>query len=255
MESFYLTLPSNSSVDIFPDNKLNSFKVKLQRSLPIVQGKWEVGLSEIQFPKSWYNVTDAWMRVRTAQNSEPFHIRVKNGFYKDIVELIDYMYGLIAADVRFPDKIRFHYDNVANRVILTVQENIDKTAIGIAFSQNLLNMLGFGNSKKEGEYFSQGVFVDGPTDINEGFSALYLYSDVVEDQFVGGYMVPLLRVVPFKNDGKKHYVWVNFNHVQYLPVLDRQADSIEINIRRDNGKTVPFQDGKVVVTLHFRRIK
>lgn len=254
MGSFYLTLPSNSSQVVFPDNKLNSYKVKLQKPLPITQGKWEVCLSEIQFPKTWYNVANAWMKVHTAHNS-PLNILLKNGYYRSVDELIDYMYNIVAADVRFPDKIRFSFDTIANRVILQVLENSDKSPIGISFSQNILNILGFARSKKEGEYFSQGVFVSGPTDINEGFSALYVYSDVVENQFVGGSMVPLLRVVPFKNDGKRHNVWVNFNHVQYLPVLDRQTDSIEINIRRDNGETVPFQDGKVVVTLHFRRIK
>lgn len=255
MESFYLTLPSNSSKNVFPDNKLNSDKVKLSRSLPIGQGKWEVGLSEMQFPKSWYNLTDASMRVRTTESSAPFLIRLRNGFYDNIDVLLDHMRERLAADVRFPDKIRFTFDSIANRVILQVLENSDKTPIGISFSQNLLNILGFAKSKTEEDYFSQGVFVDGPTDINEGFSALYVYTDAVEDQFVGDYMVPLLKVVAFDNDGKKQNVSVSFNRIQYLTVLDRQTDSIEVNIRRDNGDPVAFQDGKVVITLHFRKVK
>lgn len=68
-------------------------------------------------------------------------------------------------------------------------------------------------------------------------------------------MVPLIQIVPFKNDGKRRNTWVRFNPIQYLPVMDNQADSIEINIKRDNGEPVPFQDGKVVVKLHFRKIK
>lgn len=255
MASFYYTLPSNSSEYIFQENTQSSYKVKINKQLPITQGKWEVGLSDIQFPKSWYNVTGAWMRVRLAQNSDPFLIRVKDGYYKDIEELVAEMHQGLGSDVRFPDKISFRYDRIANRVIIVVLENSDQSPIGVSFSQNLLNVLGFSESKKEGEYFSQGVFVDGPTDINEGFSALYVYSDVIENQFVGGYMVPLLQIVPFKNDGKRHNTWVTFNPIQYLPILDNQADSIEINIKRDNGKLVPFQGGKVVVKLHFRKTK
>lgn len=255
MESFYLTLPSNSSKSIFPENKLNSYKVKLPRLLPISQGKWEVGLSEIQFPKSWYNLTDAWMRVRTSQSSVPFCIPLKNGFYNNIGELLDHMREKLSADVRFPDKIRLTFDSISNRVILHILVNSDKTPISISFSQNLINILGFAKSKSEGDFFSQGVFVDGPADINEGFSALYVYTDVVENQFVGDYMVPLLKVVAFDNESKKRNVSVSFNRVQYLAVLDRRTDSIEVNIRRDNGESVPFQDGEVVITLHFRKIR
>lgn len=251
MDSFYLTLPSNSSKNIFPDNKLHSFRIKLQKSLPISQGKWVVGLSEIQFPQSWYNITNAWIRIRVAQNSDPFECMLKDGYYQDIEELLSYIHGILRA-AKLEDKIMLNFDKIQNRVIMQVFENSDKSTIGVTFSQNLLNILGF--SKKEGDYYSTGMVLEKPTDINEGFSALYIYTDIVQDQIVGDVMVPLIRVVPFKNNSKRNHTWVNFNRVQYLSVLDRQTDSIEINIRRDNGEVIPFQHGKVVVTLHFQRI-
>lgn len=56
MNNFYVTLPSNSSMDYFPKNTQSSFCTKLSSSLILSGGDWEVGLSEIFIPRSWFNV-------------------------------------------------------------------------------------------------------------------------------------------------------------------------------------------------------
>ena len=40
----------------FHDNKTSNFKVNLPKPLELDPTKWEVALSEIQFPHSWYNI-------------------------------------------------------------------------------------------------------------------------------------------------------------------------------------------------------
>ena len=45
----YVTLPSNSSMDIYPENKASSFKVSLPETLQVDPEYWEVALKEIQF--------------------------------------------------------------------------------------------------------------------------------------------------------------------------------------------------------------
>ena len=56
MESeFYAMLPSNSSLQYFPDNKRSNFVTKLSRTLQL-DGEWEVGLTEIVYPHTWYNI-------------------------------------------------------------------------------------------------------------------------------------------------------------------------------------------------------
>jgi hypothetical protein len=52
---FYLTLPSNISMDYFPNNTLASFTTRLPEMLDL-DGSWEIELAEIQYPHSWYNV-------------------------------------------------------------------------------------------------------------------------------------------------------------------------------------------------------
>ena len=71
---------------------------------------------------------------------------------------------------------------------------------------------------------------------------------------VGDTAVPLLRAVPLEG---KHgdVVSTSFDNVQYIPVLHKEFTTIEINIRDDAGRRVPFERGRVTVTLHFRRRK
>src|SRR3989442_829745 len=58
MTHFYLTLPSNSSQEYFPDNTKTEFTTKLASTIELTN-EWEVGLAEIMFPRSWYTVSKA----------------------------------------------------------------------------------------------------------------------------------------------------------------------------------------------------
>ena len=64
---FYLTLPSNSSMNYFPTH----YTTKLPKILDL-DGAWEIGLAEIQYPHSWYNVKnkEAWLKVHFYKESE-----------------------------------------------------------------------------------------------------------------------------------------------------------------------------------------
>ena len=61
---FYLTLPSNSSMNYYPDNTLAHYTTVLAQDVDL-SGRWEVGLSEIQYPYSWHNMNDyaGWIIV------------------------------------------------------------------------------------------------------------------------------------------------------------------------------------------------
>ena len=62
-EQFYLVLPSNSSLNIFLENKTSSYKIQLPYSLEFNITKWEVALSKIQFPNNFYTIRDGRNRT------------------------------------------------------------------------------------------------------------------------------------------------------------------------------------------------
>lgn len=52
---FYLTLPSDASLDIYPSNHASVWVTKLQGPI-ILLGRWEVALVELTYPQTMYNV-------------------------------------------------------------------------------------------------------------------------------------------------------------------------------------------------------
>ena len=61
---FYLTLPSNASMKMHPDNALAHYITDLPQRIDLT-GEWECGLAEIQYPHTWYNVRvdDSWFFI------------------------------------------------------------------------------------------------------------------------------------------------------------------------------------------------
>jgi len=54
---FYVTLPSNSSMDCYPENSVARYTTKLNGAIEL-EGDWVVGLTEISFPSDIENVRD-----------------------------------------------------------------------------------------------------------------------------------------------------------------------------------------------------
>ena len=56
VSDFYLVLPSNGSLHLHPNNTLTNFVTTLPLHLNL-NGEWECGLAEINYPHNWFNVT------------------------------------------------------------------------------------------------------------------------------------------------------------------------------------------------------
>ena len=51
-------------MDYFPDNTMTHFTTRLPQMMDL-DGSWGIGLAEIQYPHSWYNIKkgEAWVQV------------------------------------------------------------------------------------------------------------------------------------------------------------------------------------------------
>jgi hypothetical protein len=54
-DEFYITLPSNASMSVFPKNSQSDWSTILNPPMEL-DGEWEVGLSEMHIPKMWKNI-------------------------------------------------------------------------------------------------------------------------------------------------------------------------------------------------------
>ena len=242
---FYLTLPSNASMDVFPDNKIGSYHVKFPQTFNL-NGEWEVGLYSISYPNTWYTLQFQQNHIYySLDGGKTFWSSaiVDNGYYTSIPELIKAISAAMKKELK-NNNITFSYNLRAHKVKVTLAA---KHCVGL-YGQ-LSKILGFGGGgdlkirkTKESPYVAE----------LHGITSIYVYCNIVQLQVVGNSMVPLLRTIPVTgNPGD--VITKTFTNIQYVPVQTKSFEDIEILLRTDTGDPVPFERGKVIATLYFRK--
>lgn len=236
-------------MEYFPDNTLTHYRVRLPQFIDL-DGEWEVGLAEIQYPISWYNVTGSKRRIRVTyrrnQNAKLINkeAMLPEGYYSDVDTLMTELNRLMEG-VEGREKPAFSYDALSQKVSVDITNKHR-----VKLENSLYSMLGFGGADAwidDDNKKSSNV-----VDLAQGFHNLYIYANVVEPRVVGDSLVPLLRIVPIQGNHGEVASEV-FNPIHYVPLQLRQFQMLEVYIRDDVGDPVAFERGKVVVTLHFRR--
>ena len=254
VDEFYVTLPSNSSFDYYPDNTLSDFTTKLFKPLDL-PGEWEVALTEISFPHSFYNIVEPFNAILysgdgTARNTEL--IKIPPGYYNDLDELFIAMHELMNSLGKSNIKI------ILNKNTQKVEVKLKDGAF-IQFEPELAAMLGFVDSSNEGGLVTYRVLntheANLPIDLNAGMYSLYLYTNIIEDQLVGDAFAPLLRIVHMDKKGSGEVITRTYQSPHFVKVRMKHFDTITVRIRRDTGEKIKFQRGKIVAKLCFRPVK
>ena len=137
------------------------------------------------------------------------------------------------------------FDEITRHVKVRIKSNFH-----LLFGDGLAAVLGF----DEDTPISKTTINPHVASLAAGFHSLYVYSDVVDAQVVGDAMVPLLRIVNVKGvDGQT--ITKTFENPFYLPLSRKFINRIQCNIKDDTNHLVPFESGKLIVTLHFKRSK
>ena len=206
-----------------------------------LSGTWECGLTEIHYPHDWYNVRNARLTVEHDGNVET-DTYLEDGYYHSPKALATTLNG------DKPGRVKFAYEPVMQKFVAHVTK--------VTLYGDLPNILGFGSGGSNTSLASaaRSMFLRAHSivDLRRGFESLYVYSSIVEPRIVGDKIAPLLRIVPISGRHGE-MVTARFDHVQYIPLMSREFGSVETEIRDDTGRPVPFERGKVTVTLHFRR--
>ena len=101
MSQFYLTLPSNSSALYYPNNTVAKFTTRLHKTFDLT-GEWEVAMTELIYPHSWYTVGRGQNRFGSicrgcipnvpvylrASRSYAFDMEIPVGYYDDVESIV-----------------------------------------------------------------------------------------------------------------------------------------------------------------------
>ena len=72
----------------FPNNTLTEYTTHLAKEIDL-QGEWEVGLAEIQYPPAWYNITDSDEHHFSFSSDDGWlNCRIDSGLYLTVESLL-----------------------------------------------------------------------------------------------------------------------------------------------------------------------
>ena len=257
MDNFYVSLPSNSSFEHYPDNKPGHFYTTLPKNIEL-SGNYEIGLSEIIFPNSYNNVHSKSLGFKLLfkpvfkstddgfieEETEFFYL--EPGLYPTLSSLASSLNNLLRQNrskTRDTTPIKFYFDITSKRFNLT----INTKGIKITITDKLAELIGFSQTEFENPQKASSVSAN----IHIHTFIVYVYCDLVEHRLVGDVMAPLLRTVPIidKLTDVTHLI---YEKPHYIPLAKRHFNIVEILLATDSGKELHFKSGKCIVTLHIR---
>jgi hypothetical protein len=252
---FYLTLPSNSVASNSAANFTTSLPIQIR-----LEGEWEVGLAEIIYGNTWYNVyqKNNQILLKVRENNSTILINIPKGRYEKVTGLIETISNEIdnlqkTSKIDLQSCFKISYNHHINSCKITINADV---IMKIKVPPDIAYMLGFAQSQFfdfESKSGKETLTSQHPVDMSCGLNHLYIYCNILAPQIVGNVMAPLLQIVGVEGN----YVDIvsrNYITPHYIPILKKTFSSIEINIRDDQNKPINFQYSKSIVKLHFRKI-
>ncbi len=287
-----MTLPSNVGHD-FLENTVANYTTKLASSIEL-KGQWEVGLVEMSYTLSWYNVPENLyfsVNYYDAHRLESDELYLPKGRYDKITDIISKINNVLTKPIREnikPVPIRnpkLELDERTRKVTIKNGIGKDNRMIFLQLPFELCQILGF-DKKAMDKYngnmlikYSQEVsnlaanqranyahpthtdteqtyIAERPFELSGGTHGLFVYCDIVKPSFVGDSYTQLLRLVQVPSGIKfGDQVLITYANTYYVPLLTPEFETIEVHIKDDVGDTIPFEFGRSIMVLHFRKRK
>ena len=243
--AFYLTLPSTSSSEYFPNNKAGHYNTQLPQTIELEEN-FEVGLSEIQFSSSFITIKkeECWFTVKK-QGESMQRFNIDPGLFPTNTFLVEAINKKCQIN-READQVYLRYDEAMRTVRLRIMSG------WVMFSPTLARLLGFKEKKYGPTYAGPREYIaDSIMDLNEDFHSTFVYCDLVSQRTVGNTLAPLLRIVPTSNK-ERDIVHCIYQTPHYVPVSRNSFNTVEILLKNHLGETLSFASGQTILTLHFR---
>jgi len=260
----YLSIPSDASQNLFPDNTISSFTVKLPTEIQFDHENYEVGLVSCIWPHSFHNFEKCIIEVRAGdgvmQTQHFSRIEFYGGYYNDLADLlrdltrkINHSYFVsVGVPLRpeFECKLRLNHLGLVSFVRTNhAQVNV----FHIKLSTELYAKLGFISDSPNDSTITTDRLADRFPDLHAGYSALGVYCSIAQPtRIVGDTLAPLLRLLPIN---RKHNTNIYYQPttVEYLPLRYDTFSEVKIEFRTDTGRLVHFHWGKCIIDLHIKR--
>lgn len=259
-EDFFITLVSNSSMNVYPENKTSSFTVLLPQKISL-KGEWCVAVAEVHYNYNFFNVNDQNNKIKVIHNAMDVNsnemipgdkiseLQVRNGHYTTVKDLIDTV-NVQVAPYLHKNGTLLSIDKCSNRTL--VHLGYVKKEISHIYLEGRLGMqLGF-NPNTDVLQSQMSPHIG-----NIGYGVpdqMFIYTDIIEPTFIGHEKAYVIKII--NTEAKKFQFgdvcYKEYTHMHYMRLQKRNFDSISVDIRDYTGKFMPFQHGVLMIKLHFK---
>ena len=251
-QGFYITLPSESSKELFPENNPSEYTVRLPQWVHL-NGYWEIGLHSITYT--------SWNIIRYLDEPIFFMERGKEGkggkMRKHYSSVKEYVASINASlkeshiDKSPADKsneIEFSYELNGK---VTVRLSPGYT---VRLRREQAIVLGFMTFEDSSEtYDVENTEIQGMYKANlYRETNIHVYCDIVQSQIVGDKMTPLVAVVPCQKTTETYETLYAVENIHYIPVQTKSFQNIKVHLRSSTEEPIPFEHGRAVITLHLK---
>jgi hypothetical protein len=258
-ETFLITLPSDSSMEKYPNNVMANFTTEINPSLRL-EDNWDVALREITIPRIEYGKKDE-LPVDLGKveiiKAAVFNNGVKQTSEKQTLilltkadiktDVIDYVNKLISdAAAKFTDKLTVTIKKITNDFKYHYYVDLPVN-YSIKFFEGIAEYLGFTKGR---EYFHNEKAALLEIDYT---STLFVYCDIIIYSHVGDSCTQLLNTVHVQSLDEVQNI--KFDVPDYIPLSRNVIESIKITIKDSMNNLVSFKSGtnKVITKLVFRK--
>ena len=178
---FYLTLPSNASLDVFPDNKTTEYRVQLPQSV-YLEGDWETGMYSISYPHAWYTLQNINSDTHVyCDDGSGFYdtVEMDYGFYTSMQEFITDINKVIKKKLG-NDNIYFTYSTKTGKVTC----HLTKPGCKVFIARRISLVLGYAGKETIIDV-AKGAAQESPhvADLSF-FSSIFTYCNIVRKRTV-----------------------------------------------------------------------
>ena len=194
------------SMQYFSDNKTSNFVTKLPRTLQL-DGEWEVGLTEIGYPHTWYNICEGknFLEIYVLDEwAQGFSIQP--GYYEKVRDVIE---ALCKAGLANMTDVVVTYDDTSKRVTARCTKGVVLELRG-----DIARMFDFLNNTTVRAFDKKGFTLALSETGNQYF---YVNTNIVKSQLHRDVVVPVLRTVTVKGEHGS-YVSKNFERPHFYPL-------------------------------------
>lgn len=284
---YFVDLVSNASMNVFPDNVISKFINRLPYPLRL-DGEWMVAVQEIFYPTAHkpLKLKIEWSMVyrKKWRSSRLFFIYDEGEKIEDIIDRLNLhmkeaynedfkvnnLGNVLDQKIHFAPKFEIrHVDEkdkdgkeiVKKKVVLHAGFIPDspKPFIPSFYDHAFWRLLGFDLSElvkgRNEIHFARSTQIKASNQPETAPTShlMFIYSDIIDEHFVGDVSARVLRVVPLDKQSKNSLAHITFNNPYYYPVRSNNIEDISILLNDETGHQIRFKSGRVYLSLHFKR--